>query len=62
MTRSEARRAAQKLLRAGYHHPRIIEDVETGDIYVQGENKCYMSRTVREPGDADDLVREAGRA
>ena len=49
MTRTEARYIANKLLKAGYRHPTINENIETGEITVNAFNRCWLIRTIIDP-------------
>jgi len=56
LTRPQARQAAKRLLARGYHHPEIIEDIETGEIRVQAHNRCWNLRTINSPSDLSELL------
>ena len=56
MTRTEARRAARRMLKAGFHSPQIIEDFESGEIRVSAANRCWMDRSVTSLLELDELL------
>lgn len=61
MTRTEARKAARKLDRAGFRFVEIVEQFPEATCHVQVVNRCSMSRTVRDEFELADLIRTEGR-
>lgn len=57
MTRPEARRVAKKLAKAGYRFIRIVEEFDTGTMYVTAENRCNMHRVFTTVAEFDTEMR-----
>lgn len=58
LTRTEARKIAREMVRAGFRGVTICENVSDGGIVVKATNVCSMPRTVETVADWTDLKTE----